>query len=82
MSKTYPKAKLDGFDLSTAHFPPKSELPSNVNLWQQDACSPVPAEMIGRYDIVHIARIHMYLGDDLSSAIDNFKTYLSKSSVQ
>ncbi|CAG8956363.1 hypothetical protein HYFRA_00003745 [Hymenoscyphus fraxineus] len=56
-----PSAKLTGFDISPSHFPPKSELPSNVTLETSDAFQPVPDHMIGKYDIVHVGRINMFV---------------------
>ncbi|KAI1344668.1 hypothetical protein F5Y15DRAFT_384 [Xylariaceae sp. FL0016] len=47
-------AKLEGFDISSDLFPPKSELPSNITLGIGDAKQPFPEEMYGKYDLVHV----------------------------
>jgi uncharacterized protein YjiS (DUF1127 family) len=45
---------LDGFDISSALFPPPSTLPSQIKLRQLDIKQPVPKELEGQYDVVHV----------------------------
>jgi hypothetical protein len=45
---------LDGFDISTALFPPPKNHPSCISLRQLDIKQPVPKELVGRYDVVHV----------------------------
>ncbi|MCJ1399509.1 hypothetical protein MMC11_002711 [Xylographa trunciseda] len=55
VSKTLPpSAQLDGFDISGDQFPPAEWLPSNVTLSTADAFAPIPEDMVGKYDVVHL----------------------------
>ncbi|KAJ0120682.1 hypothetical protein J7T55_015414 [Diaporthe amygdali] len=48
-------AQLDGFDINPINFPDSAYLPVSVSLKQLDILAkPLPAELIGVYDIVHI----------------------------
>ncbi|KAL4779053.1 hypothetical protein BJX76DRAFT_341840 [Aspergillus varians] len=48
-------AQLDGFDINPVNFPDPAYLPSSVSLKQLDVLAkPVPDELIGVYDVVHI----------------------------
>ncbi|KAL2801546.1 hypothetical protein BJX63DRAFT_417159 [Aspergillus granulosus] len=48
-------AQLDGFDINPVNFPDAAYLPSSVTLKQLDIIAiPLPAELIGAYDVVHI----------------------------
>ncbi|KAI1077851.1 S-adenosyl-L-methionine-dependent methyltransferase [Whalleya microplaca] len=53
LQPTYPDANLEGFDISSALFPPQSSLPSNVSLAELDMKQPFPEHMYGKYDLVH-----------------------------
>ncbi|KAL1601389.1 hypothetical protein SLS60_006301 [Paraconiothyrium brasiliense] len=79
LAKQVPKdAQLDGFDISSAHFPPKNELPGNVSLNLLDMMQPIPEHHVGRYDIVHIARIVLYIQkDDPSKLLNQFISLLN-----
>ena len=50
-----PSAQLDGFDISLSQCPPKQWLPPNVSMQCMDAFSPVPPELVEKYDVVHIS---------------------------
>ncbi|MCJ1303443.1 hypothetical protein MMC08_006253 [Hypocenomyce scalaris] len=55
LAKTLPAAtQLDGYDISSAQFPPKEWWPKNVNLQTLDALGAVPEELVGKYDVVHV----------------------------
>ncbi|KAJ5114096.1 S-adenosyl-L-methionine-dependent methyltransferase [Penicillium angulare] len=58
----YPKATLDGYDISSAFFPP--ETPSNINLSILDARQPIPKDLEGIYDLVHVLFLCMGLFEE------------------
>ncbi|KAI9701313.1 MAG: hypothetical protein M1820_006535 [Bogoriella megaspora] len=77
LSRSLPHAQLDGFDISDAHFPTQAELPSNVHLQVQDALKPVPKELLGKYDIVHVGRISMFVrNENPTPIVQNFLAML------
>lgn len=81
LSRSLPKAQLDGFDISDAHFPHKSELPENVKLFTHDALRLPPDEFVGKYDVVHIGRINLFIrNENPAPLLQNFIAMLSKSS--
>ena len=45
---------LDGFDISTAQFPPKEWLPGNVSLNFLDIFEEIPEHLLGIYDVINI----------------------------
>ncbi|KAL4885695.1 hypothetical protein BJY04DRAFT_214484 [Aspergillus karnatakaensis] len=48
-------AQLDGFDINPVNFPSSAFLPDGVSFRQLDILAePLPAELIGAYDIIHI----------------------------
>ncbi|KAJ5652582.1 S-adenosyl-L-methionine-dependent methyltransferase [Penicillium longicatenatum] len=55
----YPKGTLHGYDISKSFFP--SEAPSNVELSILDAREPIPEELEGTYDLVHVRMLAMGL---------------------
>ena len=72
--------RIDGFDISSAQFPPKEWLPANVRLYTCDAFSSFPFEYHGLYDVVHV-RFFMTLltKESLGLLIGNLRTLLSTS---
>lgn len=55
LSRANLPAQLDGFDINPINFPNKAYLPTSVSLNQLDILAkPLPAELIGVHDIVHI----------------------------
>lgn len=47
--------QLDGYDITPVHFPAPAYLPQSITLKKLDVFSrPLPEEMIGVYDIVHV----------------------------
>ena len=81
LSRQLPEAQLDGFDISNAHFPPKDELPKNVKLGVHDATAPVPMQYTGKYDVVHVGRINLFIrGEDPAPLLKNFISMLSNTS--
>ena len=49
-----PSAQLDGFDIDLGQCPPKPWLPPNVSLHSLDVFDPVPEDLVGKYDVIHI----------------------------
>ncbi|KAI6093856.1 hypothetical protein F4821DRAFT_274230 [Hypoxylon rubiginosum] len=55
LSKKGISAQLDGYDINPVNFPASVYLPEAVTLKQLDVLAkPVPTEMVGAYDVVHI----------------------------
>lgn len=55
LSKKNITALLDGFDINPIHFPAPAYLPPSVSLQQLDIlANPLPAHLLGTYDVVHI----------------------------
>ncbi|KAF2160474.1 hypothetical protein M409DRAFT_29095 [Zasmidium cellare ATCC 36951] len=52
LAREMPHVKLVGFDMSDAQFP--SSVPSNCELQLLNILQPVPEELQGRFDVVHI----------------------------
>ena len=79
LAKKVPESsQLDGFDISASNFPPKEWLPQNINLSLLDASSPLPEELVGKYDIVHVGRIVLFIrNEDPSVFLNNFVKLLS-----
>ncbi|KAL9066504.1 MAG: hypothetical protein Q9157_007124, partial [Trypethelium eluteriae] len=60
MRAAYPQiTTMDGFDLSAEKYPALDTLPNGVRLHVHDVRTPFPAELHGKYDIVH-TRLLMY----------------------
>ncbi|KAI0448304.1 hypothetical protein F5B21DRAFT_498020 [Xylaria acuta] len=55
LAKNHVSAQLDGFDINPTNFPHPAYLPATVSLKQLDILAkPLPAELVGIYDVVHI----------------------------
>ncbi|KAI0443566.1 hypothetical protein F4803DRAFT_561532 [Xylaria telfairii] len=54
LNHSYPHAILDGSDISSTLYPPQDTLPSNVSLTVLDAKQPLPEDLHGQYDLVHV----------------------------
>ncbi|RYC63732.1 hypothetical protein CHU98_g2472 [Xylaria longipes] len=55
LAKNNISAQLDGFDINPINFPHPAHLPATVSLNHLDILSrPLPAELLGIYDVVHI----------------------------
>lgn len=50
----HPYMQIDGFDVSTSQYPPADWLPDAISLNRLDIFEPVPAQWVGRYDIVNV----------------------------
>ncbi|ESZ91011.1 hypothetical protein SBOR_8615 [Sclerotinia borealis F-4128] len=77
LSKSNTPAQLDGFDISTAQYPPSELLPPNLTLQTLDIFKPIPHAWRGQYDVIHIALLCLVIRDgDPRSVLDNLLTLL------
>lgn len=79
-ARTLPaSAQLHGYDISPAQYPPKEWLPKNVNLHVLNMLDPVPEELVGTYDVVHVGLLIMVVrNEDPTPVLINLLTLLSK----
>lgn len=73
---------LDGYDISPQTFLPENQRPSIVTLNVQDARGAIPAELHGKYDVLHVRCITpgVYDGDPspiIRHCWDLLREYLS-----
>ena len=62
LSKSLPNSiQLDGFDVSDDQYLPERSLSSNIKLRTLDALKPVPRNLVGQYDVVHIGLFSLVL---------------------
>ena len=54
VNRQLPSVHLDGFDNSVDQFPSKEWLPDNISLHRLDVLKPIPEELKGKYDLVHV----------------------------
>jgi SAM-dependent methyltransferase len=54
LAESYPDATLDGYDNSPLQFPDEASLAQNVKLNLLDVKKPIPRELQGTYDFVHV----------------------------
>ncbi|KAI0857683.1 hypothetical protein F4860DRAFT_338534 [Xylaria cubensis] len=67
-----PDAVLEGYDISSALFPPKDALPANITLGERDVKQPFPEHMHGQYDLVHLRMLVAAMDpDDWEGAVNN-----------
>ncbi|KAI0141908.1 hypothetical protein GGR57DRAFT_395921 [Xylariaceae sp. FL1272] len=67
-----PDAVLEGYDISSAQFPPKDVLPANITLGERDVKKPFPEDMQGQYDVVHLRMLVAAMDpDDWEGAVNN-----------
>ncbi|RYP62642.1 hypothetical protein DL771_009635 [Monosporascus sp. 5C6A] len=61
-------AQLDGYDINTLNFPAPAFLPPSISLKKLDILAkPLPEEMLGAYDIVHVrALVSTIVNSDLT----------------
>jgi len=72
LSKDYPHGRLDGYDFSSAMFPPTESLPSNVRLNTADAKKPFSKDLYGIYDLVHVRYLTAAMApDDWATVLNN-----------
>ena len=72
---------IDGFDISSEHYPAKEWVPPNVSLNLLDAYGDIPGHLVGRYDIVHLRMFGVIVkNNDPTVLLANLVTMLSKQS--
>ena len=79
MTREFPSStKFDGFDISDMQYPPESWYGPNTTLTKLDIFNPLPEELRGKYDVVHL-RFFMTIANDenVHVIIENLKTMLS-----
>lgn len=70
LAKDLPSSALHGFDVNIAQVPPKEWLPSNVSFGTLDIFKPIPENLIGKYDVVHVQLLLCVVQDhELQSVI-------------
>ena len=76
-----PTARLSGFDISAAQFPPSEWLPPNLSFDTLDAFSTVPSGLIGQFDIVHLRMLIIVVQtpEMFTTLIRNAMSMLSRS---
>ena len=62
-------AQLDGYDISSAQFPPKEWCPENVNLQTLDAFDTPPQNLVGTYDVVHLGTLFFIIRNENPSPL-------------
>lgn len=80
VKREYPAAQIDGFDISFAQCPPPEWLPDGVRLRELDLYEPLPAELEGIYDVVHLRLFFVVIrNDDPGPVLRNMLRMLSES---
>ncbi|KAI1827541.1 hypothetical protein F4861DRAFT_369582 [Xylaria intraflava] len=51
---SYPNGTFTGLDISSANYPSPTDLPGNVNMTLLDVKKPIPEDLHGKYDVVHV----------------------------
>lgn len=79
LSNHLPEAQLDGLDITLKTLPPKGWIPPNVNFREWNVREPVPEDLVGQYDIVHVRYLCLVLSnDEVSSVLENVTKLLSE----
>lgn len=72
--------QFDGSDIDISQCPPQGFLPSNIKTFEWDLFGEVPEELVGKYDLVHLALIGVVIKDDNAvPVIKNLCKLLSES---
>lgn len=70
---------IDAVDISLTQCPPQEWLPTNVNLIAHDIFSTLPADLVGKYDVVHVRLfVCIVKNDDPVFMLTNLIKLLSK----
>ena len=73
-----PEARLDGYDISAAQYPPEAWLPTKVTLSTLDIFQDVPIELEGQFDVVHLrAFLAVVKNNDPTPILQNLIKLLS-----
>ncbi len=74
---------LQGFDVSTSHFPVAANLPINVSLGILDAFDEVPAKFVAKFNLIHVRAFAVVVkGGNVSPLLQNLARMLSMLSLQ
>lgn len=77
LARQYPKAVLEGFDITAAHFPAAGFLPENIKFHVWDVFTHVPAHFVGVFDVVHLRTIYSLVkGNNVGPILENAKKML------
>lgn len=77
VAREVPSAQVDGLDIDMTQAPHPSWLPDTVRLREWDMFSPVPGDLRGKYDLVHVRLLVLVLsGVDAGPAIRNMLALL------
>ncbi|KAL8907022.1 MAG: hypothetical protein Q9171_006025 [Xanthocarpia ochracea] len=76
VAKQYPLVDCLGLDISTTQSPPKAWLPSNIDFKIWDFTEKPPADLCGRFDVVHIRLIGIIFDHEPIKVIQNIATLL------
>ena len=78
LAREFPSARLDGYDISNAQFPPTAWIPANTTLACLDILKPIPEILQGKYDVVHVGLVVLVVEkDDPLPLLDNILALLS-----
>lgn len=64
LARRYPNAVLEGFDITSAHFPNEGFLPENIKFHVWDAFADVPESFVGAFDVVHLRALFSLIKDN------------------
>ncbi|KAK4502039.1 hypothetical protein PRZ48_007850 [Zasmidium cellare] len=59
----HPDNIIEGLDVNLSEVPPKSWLPSNFSFHEFDVLKKVPEDFVGRYDVVHMQYVVLFVRD-------------------
>ena len=73
-----PTVQLDGFDIDLAQCPASQWLPANVRMSEWDMFSEPPADLVGKYDVVHVRCVVLVIKNgNPDKLVANLKKLLS-----
>ena len=79
LTREQPQAHIDGFDISEEQYPPEKWYGPNVTLSKLDIFRPLPEEVKGKYDVVHLRFFMTVASDDnVEVVVQNLKGMLSE----
>ncbi|THD00355.1 hypothetical protein EYZ11_000248 [Aspergillus tanneri] len=82
ISREYPAAQIDGFDISFDQCPHPQSLPHNTSLRSVDIYQPLPEDLYGVYDIIHLRLFLVVIrNDDPVPVLSNLVKMLSGCSL-
>lgn len=82
LAKEHPGIQCDGYDISTDQYPASGWLPPNVSLSTLDIHKPIPTQLRGQYDVVHVGLLVLVVEhDDPGPLLDNLMALLSMVSL-